>query len=83
MHQPDGCLGGLSSDEYTAADFVYCRRLYLYGGDFPFPWIFQYNPYTELAIDFYHSSDDTYRIFDAMADKGGKNFDKTAVMTRC
>lgn len=81
MYQSDGCMGSLPADEYTAAHSMYCRRLYLCGSYFSFPGIFQYYPYTQLAVNFHYSADDSYRISDAMADKGGKNSDKTTLMT--
>ena len=78
MYQPDGCLGGLPSDEYTAKDFVYCRGIYLCGSNFPLPGIFQYYPYIELAVNFHYSADASYRISDAVADESSSNFDKAA-----
>lgn len=70
----------MSADEYTASDIVYSRRLYLCGGNFPLPRIFQYYPYTELAVDFYYSIDAPDQLFDAMADESSEDFDKTAVI---
>ena len=79
MYQSDGRVGSLPADEYTTACFMYRRRCYLCGGNLLFTGIFQHYPYTQLALDFYYPADDSYRISDAVADKGGKNSDKTTL----
>ncbi len=69
----------MPSDEYAAADSMYCHVRYLYDGNFHSAGFFQYHPYTELAAYIYHPIDDTYPIFVTVVHKGGTDFDKTAL----